>query len=104
MRTVMPDIDATTIAFAFMSIAIPQVACDIASTRFFYLKIIVAETLGVMDVLLRLFDYLCHRADCLDRIFTRGRFAGEHDRTRAVVDSVRNVGNFRSRRAGIGYH
>lgn len=37
-----------------------------------YLKIIVAETLGVMDVLLCLFDYLRHRADCLNGIFSRG--------------------------------
>ena len=47
---------------------------------------------------------LCHGLHGPDRVFASRRFAGEHDGARAVVDSVCNVGDLRSRRARVVDH
>ncbi len=53
---------------------------------------------------LRLTGDARHCRDCLNGVRARRRLAGEHDRARTVVNGVGNVGNFRSRGAGIFDH
>ena len=45
-----------------------------------------------------------HGRHGLHRVFARGAFAGKHDGTRAVVDGVGHVGNFRARGARVVNH
>ena len=64
------------------------------------------EKLGIVVQLMRL-DIgrdAHHRADGLNRVFARGRLAGEHDRVRAVDDGVRHVAGLRAGRARVADH
>ena len=68
------------------------------------LELVVAEAGLIVDVLLGLLGDGRHGLHGLHGVFASRCFAGEHDGTRAVVDGVCNVGNFRARGAGVLNH
>ena len=58
----------------------------------------------VFEVLFRFHADFCHGFHSLHGVFSRGRFAGEHDGAGAVVDGVGDVGDLGTGGTGLVDH